>query len=173
MKSGYKYLSELWKKPTKLFKALLKKRLILWRRSKSIERVEKPSRIDKARRLGYRAKKGFVVVRVRVRRGGRRRPKPSMGRKPSKAGLVKFKPKLSLQGIAEQKAQRKFTNLEVLGSYLVGQDGQYKYFEVIMVDPHSPHIKNDPKINWICNPSQRKRAMRGLTRAGRKARGYG
>ena len=29
---------------------------------------------DKARRLGYRAKQGYVVYRVRVRRGGRKRP---------------------------------------------------------------------------------------------------
>ena len=173
MKSGYSYLAQLWRKPTQLFKAILKKRIQQWRKGKAIERVEKPTKLDRARRIGYRAKKGFIVVRVRVGRGGRRRPKPSMGRKPSKAGLVKFKPKLSLQAIAEQRAQKKFPNLEVLGSYFLAEDGQYKYFEVIMVDPHSPHIKSDPKINWICQPQHRKRALRGLTRAGKKARGYG
>ena len=29
---------------------------------------------DKARRLGYKAKQGYVIYRVRVRRGGRKKP---------------------------------------------------------------------------------------------------
>ena len=33
-----------------------------------------PSRPDKARRLGYKAKQGYVVYRIRVRRGGRKKP---------------------------------------------------------------------------------------------------
>lgn len=146
-------------------KDLLKK----WRKSKVVERVEKPFNIKRARRLGYKAKQGFVVVRVRVKKGGRRREKPSGGRKPSKAGIVHFTPKKSLQLIAEEKAARKYRNLEVLNSYLVADDGVYKYFEIIMVDPHHPVIKSDKNINWICN--QRGRVFRGLTSAGKKMRG--
>lgn len=41
-----------------------------------IHRASRPSRPDKARRLGYKAKQGFVIYRVRVRRGGRKRPVP-------------------------------------------------------------------------------------------------
>lgn len=41
-----------------------------------IHRASRPSRPDKARRLGYKAKQGYVVYRVRVRRGGRKRPAP-------------------------------------------------------------------------------------------------
>jgi large subunit ribosomal protein L15e len=59
--------------------------------------------------------------------------------------------------------------LEVLNSYYVAEDGMYKWFEVIMVDPHRPEIAKDKKINWIL--SQRKRVFRGLTAAGKKARG--
>lgn len=146
-------------------KSLLKK----WRNSKVVERVEKPFNIPRARRLGYKAKQGFVVVRVRVKKGGRRREKPSGGRKPSKAGLVHFTPKKSLQLIAEEKAARKYRNLEVLNSYLVADDGVYKYFEIIMVDPNHPVIKADKNINWICR--QRGRVFRGLTSAGKKMRG--
>ena len=32
-------------------------------------RIEHPTRLDKARKLGYKAKQGFVVARTRVRRG--------------------------------------------------------------------------------------------------------
>ncbi|KFY20683.1 hypothetical protein V491_03520 [Pseudogymnoascus sp. VKM F-3775] len=39
-----------------------------------IHRASRPSRPDKARRLGYKAKQGYVIYRVRVRRGGRKKP---------------------------------------------------------------------------------------------------
>ena len=41
-----------------------------------IHRASRPSRPDKARRLGYKAKQGYVIYRVRVRRGGRKKPAP-------------------------------------------------------------------------------------------------
>ncbi|MEM5773311.1 MAG: 50S ribosomal protein L15e, partial [Candidatus Aenigmatarchaeota archaeon] len=69
---------------------LMKKRLVEWRRKHTVERIEKPSKIDVARALGYKAKPGFVVVRVKVRKGGRKRPRYHRGRKPSKAGMVHF-----------------------------------------------------------------------------------
>jgi large subunit ribosomal protein L15e len=167
VKGAYQYLRETWK--SEEIEGIFKRRLTEWRKQHVVERIERPTRLDRARALGYKAKKGFVIVRVRVRKGGRRRPKPRKGRKPSKAGMVKFTPGKSLRWIAEEKAQRKFPNLEVLNSYYVTEDGMYKWFEVIMVDPHRPEIANDPKIKWILN--QRKRVFRGLTAAGKKARG--
>lgn len=167
MKSGYEFVKENREKA----EDLMKKRMIEWRKQNVVERIEKPTKLDKARALGYKAKPGFVVVRVRIRKGGRRRARYHRGRKPSKAGMVHFTPKQSLQAIAEQKAARKFPNLEVLNSYLVCEDGTNKFFEVIMVDPNNPHIRNDPKINWICEPQHRRRVFRGLTTAGKRARG--
>ena len=41
-----------------------------------MHRASRPSRPDKARRLGYKAKQGYVIYRIRVRRGGRKRPVP-------------------------------------------------------------------------------------------------
>jgi large subunit ribosomal protein L15e len=165
VKGLYQYLRENWKKN-------LASKLVIWRKQKVVERIEKPTRLDRARALGYKAKQGFVLCRVRVRKGGRRRPLYGRGgRKPSKAGLVKFTPGKSLQWQAEEKAARKFPNLEVLNSYYVGEDGTYKWFEVILVDPHHPNIKNDPKINWICKPAHKGRVFRGLTSAGKKSRG--
>ena len=53
---------------------LLRVRCWEYRHQPSVTRVNRPLRADKARRLGYKAKQGFVVYRVRVRRGGRKRP---------------------------------------------------------------------------------------------------
>ena len=170
-RSLYQYIAEQWKKPDKSFNSPYKQRLIQWRKEESIVRVEKPLRLDRARALGYKAKQGFVIVRVRVRRGARRKPAIRGGRKPSKMGLVKITSGKSLQRIAEERAARKYPNLEVLNSYWVGEDGTHKYYEVILVDPHHPAIKNDPKINWICRPANKGRAFRGLTSAGKKGRG--
>ena len=172
MRSLYKAVEQLWRKPTEEFKKVLRERLLKLRREPAIVRVEKPTRIDKARKLGYKAKQGYVIVRIRVRKGGKpRRLYGRKGRKPSHAGLLRFTAKKSDRWIAEERAARKFPNLEVLNSYQVAEDGKYKWFEVIMVDPHHPNIKNDPKINWIGRGANRKRVFRGLTSAGKKARG--
>ena len=72
---AYKYISELWKKKqSDVLRFLLRVRCWEFRQLPSLCRVPRPSRPDKARRLGYKAKQGFVVYRVRVRRGGRKRP---------------------------------------------------------------------------------------------------
>jgi len=146
--------------------------LIEWRRQPRFQRIEKPTRLDKARGLGYKSKKGFVIVRGRMKRGGRRRPLYGRrGRKPSKAGLTGFTPKKSLQWIVEERVQKKYPNLEVLNSYWVGEDGQKIWFEVILVDPNSPDIKKDKNLKWITEKQHRKRVLRGLTGSGKKSRG--
>jgi len=169
---AYKYIAEAWSKPEKSFvDELMRQRLIEWRRQPAITRVEKPTRLDRARKLGYKAKQGFIIVRVRVRRGGLRKQRPKSGRRPKRMGVKKFKPAKSLRLIAEERAARKFPNLEVLNSYWVGEDGRSKWFEVIIVDPHHPAIKADEDVNWITQKQHKKRVFRGLTSAGKKVRG--
>ena len=168
----YKYIARAWKRPKDSYVgSLLKERLPRWKEEGSVVRISKPTRLDRARALGYKAKQGFVVVRVRIRRGGRRKERPRKGRKPSKMGVSKFTPKKSLQWIAEERAARRYPNLEVLNSYWVGEDGKYKYYEVILVDPNHPAIKSDREINWICGKAHKGRVFRGLTSAGKKSRG--
>lgn len=169
---AYKYIAEAWANPEKSYvKELLRRRLVIWRKQKAVTRIEKPTRLDRARKLGYKAKPGFIIVRVRVRRGGLRKPRPTSGRRPKRMGVKKYKPAKSLRLIAEERAARKFPNLEVLNSYWVGEDGRHKWFEVILVDPHHPAIQSDPKINWICQNQHKGRVFRGLTSAGKKVRG--
>ncbi|MCD6470091.1 50S ribosomal protein L15e [Candidatus Bathyarchaeota archaeon] len=157
-------MAEAWRKPNKSYiKEIMRERIIVWRRQPAIYRVDKPTRIDRARRLGYKDKPGYIVVRVRVRRGGLRKPRPRAGRRQKRMGVRKYKPAKSLRLIAEERAARKFPNLEVLNSYWIWEDGRYKWFEVIMVDRTLlPELKLG---------KGRGRVFRGLTSAGRKVRG--
>ena len=146
----YRHMKQAWRKPDDSYvRSLMRKRVIVWRRQPTIVRVDKPTRIDRARRLGYKAKKGFVVVRVRVRRGGRRKPRPKMGRRPKRMGVSKYTPAKSIKLIGEERVARKYPNLEVLSSYWVWEDGRSKWYEVILVDPNSPSIKSDKDVGWI------------------------
>jgi|TARA_B100000315_G_C14468709_1_gene537257 large subunit ribosomal protein L15e len=146
----YSYLQKAWKKPSQSYiKDLMRQRVIIWRRQPAIVRIDKPTRIDRARRLGFKAKKGFVMVRVRVRRGGRRKPRPKMGRRQKRMGVKKYTPAKSIKLIGEERVARKYPNLEVLNSYWVWEDGVSKWFEVILVDPSSPSIISDKNVGWI------------------------
>lgn len=140
-----------------------------------IHRASRPSRPDKARRLGYKAKQGYVIYRVRVRRGGRKRqaPKGAVYGKPGSQGISQLKAQRSHQSVAEERVGRKCGNLRVLNSYWVNQDATFKFYEVILVDPQHKAIRRDARINWICQAVHKHREMRGLTAAGKKNRGMG
>ncbi len=164
--SMYEHIRENWKSETT--KGLKKERMIEWRDQHTVERIETPTRLDRARSLGYKAKQGYIMARVKTIRGGRVRPRYHRGRKPSKAGMTRYTPSKSLRWSAEEKAQKRFVNCEVLNSYYAGEDGRHMWFEVILVDKNHPAVLNDPKISWVAN--QRRRVSRGLTSAGRHSR---
>merc|ERR1712193_242404 len=77
----------------------------------------------------------------------------------------------NFRSIAEERVGRKCASLRVLNSYWVTSDAVHKWYEVVMVDPYHKVIRDDPRINWICKPVMKHRELRGLTAAGRKARG--
>ena len=153
-------------------KTVWKTRNKTWRKDGTIEKEDKPLKSWKARGYGWKDKPGFVATRVRMHKGGRKRRQMGGGRKPKKSYMYTTLSK-SLQAVAEEKVSRIFPNCEVLASYWLWEDGQYKWFEVILVDPYNPHVKNDRDINWICSKTQKGRAERGLTPAGKKSRGLG
>ncbi|KAK8692878.1 hypothetical protein V6N13_070482 [Hibiscus sabdariffa] len=170
---AYKYVSELWrKKQSDVMRFLQRVRCWEYRQHPAIVRVNHPTRPDKARRLGYKAKQGYVVYRVRVRRGGRKRPVPKgiVYGKPTNQGVTQLKFQRSKRSVAEERAGRKLGGLRVVNSYWINEDSTYKYFEVILVDVAHNAIRNDPRINWICNPVHKHRELRGLTSAGKKNR---
>jgi len=173
---AYKYLEELWKKKqSDAMRFLLRIRTWEYRQLPAVHRCTRPTRPEKARRLGYKAKQGFVIYRVKVRRGGRKRQTMSdiVYGKPATQGIRKLKNQRSLRVQGECKVGRACGNLRVLNSYWVGEDSTYKYFEVILVDPQHNAIRNDARINWIVSPVHKHREARGLTAAGRHSRGLG
>lgn len=172
VKSMYAYVRDAWKRPDATgVRALLWSRMQQWRREGTVVRVEHPMRIDRARELGYKAKQGIIVARVKVRRGGRRSSRYVRGRRTAHMGMRHDTPAKSLRRIAEERASRRFRNMEVLNSYWVGEDGKHRWFEVILIDGHHPVIRADPHLSWVADPVHRGRAERGKTSAGRKGRG--
>merc|ERR1711881_99074 len=149
-----KYVEELYKKKqSDVLRFLLRVRCWELRQLNVIHRASRPSRPDKARRLGYKAKQGYVIYRVRVRRGGRKKPVP----KGEGVNQIKFQ--RSLRSVAEERAGRYCGGLRVLNSYWIAQDSTYKYFEVIMVDPAHKAIRRDPRINWLCKAVHKHREL--------------
>jgi large subunit ribosomal protein L15e len=158
------------KKPEAGLADAYKKYIVKWRGEPTIVRVENPTKLKRARTLGYKAKQGISVVRVKVDRGSRKVPKFTGGRRPTRAGRF-FTLNKSEQQVAEEKASRKYANMEVLNSYWVGEDGKCKWFEVILVDPSHPVIKSDGNLRWLTKGKHTGRAYRGLTASGKKSRG--
>ncbi|CAG8789352.1 40859_t:CDS:2, partial [Gigaspora margarita] len=163
----YKYLEELYKKKqSDVLRFLLRVRCWEYRQLNVIHRASRPSRPDKAR---------YVVYRIRVRRGGRKRPVPKGATygKPVHQGVNQLKYQRSLRATAEERVGRKCGNLRVLNSYWINQDSTYKYYEVILVDPNHKAVRRDAKINWIVSSKHKHREARGLTGIGKKNRGIG
>lgn len=126
-------MQELWrKKQSDVMRFLLRVRCWQYRQLSSLHRAPRPTRPDKARRLGYKAKQGelqetepgsrtetcpphrqshcgyllltgYVIYRIRVRRGGRKRPVPKGATygKPVHHGVNQIKFARSLQSTAE------------------------------------------------------------------------
>merc|ERR1711904_505054 len=146
---AYKYLREIWN-----------------RKQSDVTRFLQRVRAWEFRQLP-------TIYRVRIRRGGRKRPvhKGQVYGKPRNAGINHLKARRSLRNVAEERAARRTGNLRVLNSYWVNQDVTFKYFEIIMIDPSHKVSRRDPRINWMCAPVMKHRELRGITSAGRANRG--
>jgi len=167
VKGLYGQIRKLWLKPTR---EMMQPMLIQWRAGNSVEKVERPLRLDRARALGYKAKTGFVIARVRVVRGGRKRQRAGVKGRSTRKQTIRKTLGMNYQWVAEQRVARKFKNLEVLNSYWVGKDGKHYFYEVILIDPSRPEIAKGRTTKWIVGAGK-KRVQRGLTSAAKKSRG--
>jgi len=141
---SHKYLIQTWAGREKNdLETHMRQVAIRWRREPTVHRVEHPTRPDRARSLGFKAKQGYVVVRVRIRKGGARKPRPSSGRRQRAMGVNKFTRSISLKNIAEEKARKRYPNLKVLNSYYVWEDGMHHWYETILRDPDNPSSRQD------------------------------
>ncbi len=140
----YKHLVQGWNQREKTgLEQHLRQLSIKWRREPTVHRIEFPTRLERARALGYKAKQGYVIVRIRIRKGGARKPRPRSGRRQKALGVTRYTRAKSLKRIAESRAKKKFPNLRVLNTYYVWEDGAHHWFETIMRDPHSPVSAQD------------------------------
>lgn len=137
---------QVWLKMLKENPMELRQRAVVWRNENAVTRVEKPSRIARARRLGYKAKQGIIVVRMRVGTGGMRKQRPRGGRRPKHLGVTKIKADVSMKQVAERRILQRYPNMKLLGSYFLYKDGMHYWFEVILADPSHPRIAKDKEI---------------------------
>ncbi len=124
----------------------IRNRVVKWRKQNASIRIDKPSRIQRARRLGYKAKQGIIVVRMRVGTGGMRKQRPRGGRRPKHLGVTRIKADISMKQVAENRVLEKYPNMKLLGSYFVYKDGIHYWFEVILADPFHSRISKDVEL---------------------------
>eukprot|EP00915_Cephaloidophora_sp_WS-2016_P001161 GHVH01001602.1.p1 GENE.GHVH01001602.1~~GHVH01001602.1.p1 ORF type:complete len:206 (+),score=19.40 GHVH01001602.1:40-657(+) len=172
---AYRFLEEIYKnKQSDVARFLSRVRTWEYRQLPGVCSVGSPTRPEKARKLGYKAKEGYSVFRCRIRRGDKMRDvsKGICYGKPRNAGVHQQKRAVNHQNEAEQLVGRTLgAAMRILNSYYLTKDGTHKYYEVIAVHPGSQSIRNDPTINWIVAGKHKHREMRGKTSAGRKHRG--
>jgi len=137
---------QVWLKMFKENPMELRQRAVVWRNQNAVTRVEKPSRIARARRLGYKAKQGIIVVRMRVGTGGMRKERPRGGRRPKHLGVTKIKADFSMKQVSERRVLERYPNMKLLGSYFLYKDGMHYWFEIILADPSHPRIAKDKEI---------------------------
>jgi large subunit ribosomal protein L15e len=138
---AYSYMKDTWQNPTPEVKDWLRRSAITWRREPVMKRILRPTKLVTARNLGYKPKPGIVLVRVRIRRGGARKPRPVSGRRQKAMGSSKFTRSLSLKTIAEQRVSKRYPNLTVRNSYHLFSDGVSHWFEVILFDLQRPGLQ--------------------------------
>ncbi|TYG73624.1 hypothetical protein ES288_D04G116100v1 [Gossypium darwinii] len=130
------------------------KRVRCWeyRQHPAIVRVNHPTRPDKARRLGYKAKQEWSKEACSQRY--------IVYGKPTNQGVTQLKFQHNKRSVAEERAGRKLGGLRVVNSYWINEDSTYKYFEVILVDKNRGlhgkghlHHKNRPsrRATWKRN----------------------
>ncbi len=137
---------QVWIKLWKENSPEIRDRVVRWRKQEAVTRIEKPSRIQRARRLGYKAKQGIVVIRMRVGTGGMRKQRPRGGRRPKHLGVTRIKADVSMKEVAENRVLERYPNMKLLGSYFIYKDGMHYWFEVILADPSHPRIAKDKEL---------------------------
>jgi len=137
---------QVWLKMLKENPMELRQRAVIWRNENAVTRVEKPSRIARARRLGYKAKQGIIVIRMRVGTGGMRKQRPRGGRRPKHLGVTKIKADVSMKQVSERRVLERYPNMKLLGSYFLYKDGMHYWFEIILADPSHPSIAKDKEL---------------------------
>ena len=144
---------KVWLKLWKENSPELRDRVVSWRKQDAVTRIEKPSRILRARRLGYKAKQGIIVIRMRVGTGGMRKKRPTGGRRPKHLGVTRIKADDNMKKVAQRRVLERYPNMTLLGSYFLYKDGMHYWYEVILADSSHPRIAKDKELRKRVLPS--------------------
>jgi len=137
---------QVWVKMWRENSPVLREKAVIWRKQNALTRIDRPSRITRARRLGYKAKQGIIVVRMRVGAGGMRKQRPTGGRRPKHLGVTRIKADVSMKQVAERRVMERYANMKLFGSYFLYKDGMYYWFEVILADKSHNSIRKDKEL---------------------------
>ena len=137
---------QVWVKMWRENSPVLREKAVIWRKQNALTRIDRPSRITRARRLGYKAKQGIIVVRMRVGAGGMRKQRPTGGRRPKHLGVTRIKADVSMKQVAERRVMERHPNMKLFGSYFLYKDGMYYWFEVILADKSHNSIRKDKEL---------------------------
>ena len=137
---------QVWVKMWKENSPELRAKAIIWRKENALTRIERPSRISRARRLGYKAKQGIIVVRMRLEAGGMRKQRPTGGRRPKHLGVTRIKAAVSMKQVAERRVLERYPNMKLFGSYFLYKDSMFYWFEVILADRSHKSIIKDKEL---------------------------
>jgi len=140
------YQDQTWLKMWKENSPELREKAVQWRKQLAITRIRRPNMLKKARKFGYKAKQGIIVVRARVGAGGMRRKRPVAGRRPKHLGVTKIKADDNRQTVAERRVLERYPNMIALGSYFLYKDGMHYWYEVILADISHPSIYKDKEM---------------------------
>ncbi|MEK6959372.1 MAG: 50S ribosomal protein L15e [archaeon] len=149
------------------YASMMRQRSMEYRQEGSaVIKLEHPTNPVSARQVGYKAKQGIFVARVRVRKGTGTHHRPKNKRRPKRQGQAKLSRRISTYAMAEQKASRHFDNAEALGAYKIAEDGKWHYYEVVLADRTASTITSDKELGFLAH-GQQGRAERGKTAFGR------
>ncbi|KAK2094373.1 60S ribosomal protein L15 [Saguinus oedipus] len=171
-----KYIQELWrKKQSDVMCFPLRVGCWQYCQLSVLHRAHCPTCPDKLSQLGYKAKQGYVIYRIRVCHGDSKCPVPKGASysNPVHHGVNQLKFAQSLQPVAEEQAGSHCWSLRVLNSYWVGEDSTYKLLEVILIDPFHKAIRRNLDTQWITTLVHKHKEVSGLTSVGQKNRSLG
>ena len=137
---------KIWLKLWKENSPELRDRVVSWRKQDAVTRIEKPSRILRARRLGYKAKQGIIVVPMKVGKRGMRKKRTTSPRTPKHLAVTRIKAAVNMRQVAERRVLERYPNMSLLGSYFIYKDGMHYWYEVILADASHPRIKKDKEL---------------------------
>ena len=117
--------------------------------------MTRPTRHDKAHKLGYKAKEGaapFLGLPCAAARASAPPTEVWCYGKPKHQGINQTKFARNLQAVAEERVGKRAANLRVLNSYWVNQGPRHTSTlsaRSHLCRPSHQVIRNDPRINWM------------------------